>query len=539
MAAFFSSKKKDDWFLDAEQREYLKKTFSQVLQDQVAINIYTDDEKNPYSEFTINFIRDLHRLDEKIQYAVIGLEDERAISAGIKGPLAIDIQPDKYGIRFLGAPAGEEGQAFIQALIMVSTGNSFLSPVSKKMLNRLDEKRMVQVFVNPQCPYCPAQVGNAIKAAVELPGLVRMECVEISQNMELADKYGVSTVPHTVYDEGRLFTLGLVPEETFVSELVTLTPGQTIFTSAESIEKESYDLVIVGAGPAGLTAGIYAARSGLRTIVLEKSVVGGQVALTPVVENYPGFASIPGKQLMEIIEAQAREYVQTSSGEEVLEIRLGREIEISTNKGGYLCRAVVLATGGTWKKLGLSGENRFHGRGVSYCAQCDGYFYKQKPVMVVGGGNTALTDALYLKNIGAEVSIVHRRDEFRGEKHLSDQIQKEGIPVYWSHVVKEILGETNLRGVVLTDLKTGKEKTMDVSGLFVAIGIKPNSDFFDYLGLDKDESGFIRTDRFGRTSIPRIYAAGDITRGLKQIVIAVGQGASAAMIVFEDLKKMS
>ncbi|WP_028573586.1 FAD-dependent oxidoreductase [Desulfonatronovibrio hydrogenovorans] len=538
MSAFFSKKKKDEWVLDQEQQDYLKKLFSQVLVHEVAIRIFTDNQKDPYSQFAVNFVRDLSRLDQKITFEVLDSKDEKAVSAKVRGPLVLDVAPEKYGIRFMGAPSGEEGQSFIQAVIMASTGDSSLAPSSRKILARLKEKRTVQVFVNPQCPYCPAQVVNALKAAVELPGLVSMECIEVGQYPDAAKEYDVGSVPHTVYDQGKLATLGLVAEETFASELVTLTSGQTIFAYPGSPDLEKYDLIIVGAGPAGLTAGIYAARSGLRTVVLEKSVVGGQVALTPVVENYPGFASIPGKGLMEMIEAQAREYFQTRTGEEVLEVRLGRDIEVTTTRGGYLGRAVILATGGTWKKLGVPGEDRFHGRGVSYCAHCDGFFYKDKTVLVVGGGNTALTDALHLSNLGAKVRIVHRRDEFRGEKHLKDQVQNLGIPVDWSHVVKEVLGESTVEQVVLVEEKSGREKVMDVQGVFVAIGINPNADFIDYLGLDRDEDGFISTDQRGRTSIPRVYAAGDVTSGPRQIVTAAGQGAAAAMTAFEDIQKM-
>jgi len=296
------------------------------------------------------------------------------------------------------------------------------------------------------------------------------------------------------------------------------------------------DVVVAGAGPTGLTAAIYAARSGLTAVVLEKSVIGGQVAITPVVENYPGFASVPGKQLMEMIAAQARSYADIHEGEAIDEVKVGRHIEVYTDKAVYVAKALILATGAAWRKLGAPGEDRYFGFGVSYCSTCDGYLYRGKKAVVVGGGNTALTDALHLKNLGVDVTLVHRRTEFRAEKHLQDAIAKAEIPTILGATVAEILGEeTKVTGVRLHDVESGEERQIETDAVFVAIGLNPNTEIAQELGLTLDEHGYIVTDRGKRTSIPRIYAAGDVTGGSQQIVNAVGDGSTAALSAFEDI----
>jgi thioredoxin reductase (NADPH) len=302
----------------------------------------------------------------------------------------------------------------------------------------------------------------------------------------------------------------------------------------KGIEK---DLVIIGAGPAGLTAAIYAERSGLKSIVLEKANIGGQVAITPVVENYPAFSRIAGKTLMDMMAQQAINYTDIHEGEEVVDIKKsGRLFEISTSGSRYTTKAVLITTGAESKKLGVPGEMQFQGRGVSYCAACDGYFFKDgKKVIVVGGGNTAATEALYLKNIGVDVTLVHRRDELRAEQFLRQSLADNRIPIIWNTVVKEIRGDKLVSEVVLENNVDKSTELMKVDGVFIAIGYVPNNDLALKLGVETDEEGYVKTDKAHRTNIEGIYAAGDITGGIKQIVTAVGQGAVAAMAVFEDI----
>ncbi len=304
--------------------------------------------------------------------------------------------------------------------------------------------------------------------------------------------------------------------------------------SAETLLGD-YDVIIIGAGPAGLSAGIYAVRAGLDCVVLEKGVPGGQVLTSPNIENYPGFPEIPGMKLMDAMAEHAKRYVEIREGEEVLRVRGGDKFELFTASGRYTARALILATGSSHRKLDVPGEEGMTGKGVSYCATCDGFFYKGKEVIVVGGGNAALTDALYLMAIGCEVTIVHRRNQLRADKHLQDSVAQHRIPVLWDTVVEEIIEGQEVTAVKLRDLRTGKVITKPANGVFVAVGEIPSSQLAAELGLDMDPGGFITVDRSFRTNIPFVYAAGDVAGGIRQIVAAVHGGAAAALSCFEDL----
>lgn len=292
---------------------------------------------------------------------------------------------------------------------------------------------------------------------------------------------------------------------------------------------------MIGAGPAGLTAAIYAERSGLKTVVLEKAMIGGQVSLTPVVENWPGVKSVPGARLMEMMAEQARQYTDIHENEQVEEIKIGKKIDIITRQRTYEARAVIVAMGADHLKLGVAGEDRFSGRGVSYCATCDGFLYKDWSVIVIGGGNSALTEALYLASVGAHVGLVHRREELRAEKRLQDMFSTTGSTLIQNTAVEEVMGTDRVTAIRLKDLKTGDIRTLPVDAVFVAIGEQPNSGLAKQIGVLVDEKNYIKVDRNMRTNIPRIYAAGDITGGVRQIVTAVGAGAVAAVSAFEDL----
>jgi thioredoxin reductase (NADPH) len=296
-----------------------------------------------------------------------------------------------------------------------------------------------------------------------------------------------------------------------------------------------FDTIIIGAGPAGLAAGIYARRAGLSCTILEKGVPGGQVLTSPVIENYPGFPEIQGMKLMDAMAEHARRYVDIREGEEVLRVKSGERFDVSTTSGRFVARSLILATGSTHRKLGVPGEEGMTGRGVSYCATCDGFFYKKREAVVVGGGNTALTDAIYLHSIECKVTIIHRRDSFRADKHLQESVAERKIPVLFDTVVDEIVGKDEVTSIRLKNLKTGATQDMAVNGVFIAIGEIPSSQIASELGLRMDPGGFVIVDQSFRTSVPFIYAAGDLAGGIRQIVAAVHGGAAAALSCFEDL----
>ncbi len=517
-----------------DSRKILQEEFAQ-LQSPVTIMVFTDDRENkPFNDFCLALISELSEITDKIRPVVETLSGDLAKKHGVTRSPTILLQPDKYDIRFTGAPAGEEVRTLMISILMASTGNTVLSDASRKRLGDLNEKRAIKVFVSPTCPYCPQQAAQAVSAAIEKPGLVAAEMIEIFENKDIAAQFNVVSVPQTFIND-QLVAPGLQPEEVFVEEVISAAPVEVRAAQVhEGIEK---DLVIIGAGPAGLTAAIYAERSGLRAVVLEKANVGGQVALTPVVENYPGFTRIAGKTLMDMIAQQAINYTDINQGEEVIDIRkTGDLFEVSTSRTRYTAKAVLITTGAESKKLGVPGEKQFQGKGVSYCAACDGYFFKDgKKVIVVGGGNTAATEALYLKNIGVSVTLIHRRDQLRAEQYLRQSLTDNKIPIIWNTAVKEIKGEKLVSEVVLENTIDASVRSMKIDGVFVAIGYVPNNVLAKKLGVETDEEGYIKVDKSHRTNIGGIYAAGDITGGIKQIVTAVGQGAVAAMSIFEDI----
>jgi thioredoxin reductase (NADPH) len=527
---------KKDVLLPPEARKILKQDFNQ-LENPVSVVVFTDEgnkENRPFGEFAVKFLRELSEITEKIRPVFEKVSGETAKKYGISRAPVILIEPEKYGIRLIGAPGGEEAQTLIIALIMASTGRTILSEEAKERLNELKEKRNIKVFVSPTCPYCPHQAATAIAAAIEKPGLVEAEIIEIYENRDLATHFNAFSVPQTFIDD-QLVGLGLQPQEVVIEELLTAAPVRP--KAAEYGEKVEKDLVIMGAGPAGLTAAIYAERSGLKSVVIEKANIGGQVSITPVVENYPGFTRIAGKTLMDMMAQQAITYTDIHEGEEVLDVRPSGDIfEVVTDRTRYIAKAVLIATGAESKKLGIPGEREFFGRGVSYCASCDGYFFKDnKKVIVVGGGNTAATEALYLKNIGVDVTIVHRRDALRCEQVLRRSIEDNRIPIMWNTIVKEILGGRLVTSVALENGSDGSTRTLPIDGVFIAIGYVPNNGTAINLGVEVDEEGYVKVDERYRTNIKGVYAAGDITGGFKQIVTAVGQGAVAANTIFEDI----
>ncbi|MBR4170092.1 MAG: thioredoxin-disulfide reductase [Kiritimatiellae bacterium] len=292
-------------------------------------------------------------------------------------------------------------------------------------------------------------------------------------------------------------------------------------------------LVIVGSGPAGLTAAIYAARANLHPLVLEGMAPGGQLTQTPEIENFPGFESpIPGRTLVETMRKQAERLGVRFLADEVLSCDFSskpKQLTLMLSGETLESEAVILATGASARWLGLPSERRLKGRGVSSCATCDGAFFKGKRVAVIGGGDTALTDALYLATLASEVTVIHRRDAFRASAALADRVLgNPSIKVIWDSVPEEFLGEKRVEGIRIRNVKTNEMRDLPLEGIFVAIGHTPNTAAFKGQ-VEIDEQGYIVTDRT-RTSVPGVFAAGDVQdRVYKQAVVAAGSGCMAAL----------
>ncbi|QTA78977.1 Thioredoxin reductase [Desulfonema limicola] len=294
-----------------------------------------------------------------------------------------------------------------------------------------------------------------------------------------------------------------------------------------------YDLVIIGGGPAGLTAGLYSARARLNTILIEQAITGGQVMITDWVENYPGFPKgITGMELVRNMTEQAQEFGLKIEYDQVLSIdNISAPVKtLVLNNKTITAKAVIIATGASPRRLGIPGEAMFFGKGISSCATCDGPLYKDKVVVAVGGGDTAVQESVFLTKFAKKVYLVHRRDELRAAKILQERaLANEKIEILWDTVVTGVSGLTHVETVNLKNLKTGEAKTLGTDGLFVWIGILPNADFLDD-SIKKDEFGFIITDAGMAASIPGIFAAGDIRKTpLRQIATAVGDAAIAAV----------
>lgn len=303
-----------------------------------------------------------------------------------------------------------------------------------------------------------------------------------------------------------------------------------------------YDVTIIGGGPAGLAAGIYASRAALKTVLLEKGMPGGLAASTEMIENYPGFAGgIGGPELMMQMDAQARGFgleIQSANAESIIES--DGYFMVTTDDGAIRTKTIILATGAQSRKLGIPGEAQFHGRGVSYCATCDGAFFKDREVAVVGGGDAAVEEALYLTKFASRVHIIHRRDELRATKILQQRAKaNERIVFHWSSTVEEISGEQTVKEIILKDVVTGQTKTLPVNGVFAYIGTRPVSEMVSGL-IQLDQKGYIITDDEMRTSKPGIFAAGDIRQKLlRQVVTAVADGAIAAVAAEKYLEQES
>ena len=298
-----------------------------------------------------------------------------------------------------------------------------------------------------------------------------------------------------------------------------------------------YEVVIIGGGPAGLTAGLYASRAGLRSLLLEKGIPGGQIVNARQVENYPGFSEgISGAELGQFMHRQAAKYGLETVPIEATRVSTGHLYEVSTPQGNIQTESIIIATGSEYRKLGVNGEKRLSGRGVSYCATCDGFFFRDRQVAVVGGGDTAITDALELSQHANKVYVIHRRDQLRATKALQERVSSQPkIELVWDTVVAEIVGDNMLTNLNLRNVKTGQSSNLEVDGLFVAVGLKPNSHIFSHL-VTVDEAGFIMTDELMRTSTPGIFAAGDIRHNsFRQAITAAGDGAAAASSAFTYL----
>ncbi len=308
----------------------------------------------------------------------------------------------------------------------------------------------------------------------------------------------------------------------------------------KGVPNKLYDVVIIGSGPAGLTAAIYCSRAGFSTLMVAGYSWGGQLMTTTKVENYPGFPDgIDGPELMSKLREQAARFGVEFIDADATDLDLGsRPFKVFIGKENYLGRVLIIATGAKYRELGLESERRLLGRGVSYCAVCDGYFFKDMDVAVVGGGDSAVTDAIYLSNIAKKVYLIHRRDKLKADKVLQDKLMKlPNVEILYNYVVVDILGEDKVEAIKLKSVGGGHEKTLSVDGVFIAIGHIPSTDLVKGK-LELTEHGYIKVSNGTKTSVEGVFAAGDVMDPrYQQMVTAAAFGAMAALDAEEYLRK--
>jgi thioredoxin reductase (NADPH) len=527
----------------------LEKNDQQALSDQLQRQVMAVLEKMPYDIPLLLFsdprknevfiqaarqvIRTFRDVSPKISLREYGLTHKLAKKYGVDRTPMLLFDPDRYPLRWLGVPIGEEGRTFLELLLIMGFRDPGLGRETRKILERIQEPRAMRLFISPTCPYCPQQAVNAIKAVVARPDLFSLEIIDIQINPDLGDRYNAFGVPLTLAN-GVQIAQGAQPEELFAFSLEKMSE-QTIYIPDNDAPLVETELAIVGGGPAGLTAGIYAARSGLKTVIIEKGALGGQIATTPVVENYPSFTQVGGRALVDLMVSHALQYLPIFQGEEVMDIRPGEPLELLTPRRKIQARAVLLATGAVYRHLGVPGEQRLAGRGVSYCSTCDGPLFKGKKVIMVGGGDSAVTEALHLHHLGIEVTLVHRKDTLRAQEHLIKSLRESEVPVLWNTEIREIKGTARVQEAVLYNNRTRELTSRPVDGVFIAVGYEPATALAQKIGTELTPDGYIKHDARHRTNIPGVYSAGDVEGGFKQIVIAAGQGSEAALAIYEDL----
>ena len=406
-----------------------------------------------------------------------------------------------------------------------------------KLREMIEQKQTFLIdFWAPWCPHC-RQIGPAYEqVAGQREGVLNVVKLDMDEDEALWEELKVELIPTLrLYVDGEPVASTVAPESKAAIDdfLAGILPEQK-----KEEEAHVYDMIVIGGGPGGYTAALYASRAGLNTLVIEKLGAGGQMALTHQIDNYPGFADgVDGFELAQQMQRQAERFGAQTRNAEVRSVDLTANPKaIETSEGTFRARTVVLATGANPRELGVAEEKDMIGRGVAYCAACDGMFYKGKTVAVVGGGNSAAADALLLSRIAKKVIIIHRRDTLRATKIYHEPLMKaENVEFRWNSVVTELVHEDKLSGLRLKDVQTGEVSEIAVDGVFISVGRKPATELVAGQ-IELDRSGYIIAGETTETNIPGVYAVGDVrTKLLRQVVTAVADGATAVHVAEEWL----
>lgn len=410
--------------------------------------------------------------------------------------------------------------------------------INHEQFNQLmsSDKPVLVDFWAPWCVYCRKISDAYDRIAEQYEGRIEVVKVNIDDNQALAEQEQIEIIPTLVlYQNGEALGSIVAPESKAMIEAFI---GENIKEEKEEKPQHVYDMVIVGGGPGGYTAALYAARAGLDALVVEKLSAGGQMALTHQIDNYPGFEDgVDGFELSEKMQRQAHRFGAKTEYAEVVKLDLAAEPKaVHTSEGVIYGKTIVYAAGAGPRKLGVPKEDELTGRGVAYCAACDGMFYKGKTVVVVGGGNSAAADALLLSRVAKKVIVVHRRDALRATKVYHEPLEKaENVEFRWNSVVEELLHGDRLTGLRLRNVVSGEVSELACDGVFISVGRKPATALIEGQ-LTLDPSGYIAADETTRTNIPGVFAVGDVrVKQLRQVVTAVADGAVAVHMAEEYL----
>ncbi|MGQ9551081.1 MAG: protein disulfide oxidoreductase [Candidatus Bathycorpusculaceae bacterium] len=537
--------------IDEETAAKLKSVLAD-LASPVRLLLFTQKNACPTCKQQNEILEELVSLTNRLElevYDFILNSDEVGNYRIDKIPATVVVGERDYGIRFYGLTAGYEFTSLVEAIFMVSTGQSGLDPQLESLVRSIKEPVHIQVMVTLTCPYCPRMVHTAHQFAMANEN-IRADMVEASEFPQLAQRYNVTGVPKTIINEVHSFEGALPAEAAYLEVLAAVNPEEyrrlkeavremTGVSKARRAEEEhEYEVIIVGGGPAAMSAAIYAVRKGLNVALIAKKL-GGQINYTASVENYLGLPEIGGSDMAELFRSHLEKYpIAEALGINVVKVQKDEDGFIVTTEDNrrFKAKSLIYCAGKEYRRLGVPGEEHFIGRGIGFCATCDAPLFRGKQVAVVGGGNSAFTAARDLLSFASRVYLIHRRDEFRADEALVQEVRKSPkVSFHTSMIVKSFLGEDRLTGVRLESVD-GKERfDLKVDGVFLEIGLTPNSDPLKGL-VELNEWGEVPTNRDQSTKTEGLFAAGDVTDFKeKQISIAVGQGAAAALAAHKYL----
>lgn len=493
-------------------------------------------------------------LSDKFVLEIHHLEEDKELAARYKVdkvPATLIIGKRDNGIRFYGITLGYEFPSLLSAIMMASTGRSGLPPEMEEMVKRIDKDVHIQVMVTLTCPYCPKMVHLAHQFAF-LNGRITADMVESSEFPQAVQRYDVYGVPKTIINETRTFE-GAVSAATLYLEILKAVDPEAYRQIDESIRESEgtrkatkvdpshvYEVLIVGAGPAAMSSALYAARKGL-DVAMIAAKIGGQMTYTGSVENYLGFPSVSGDDLAELFRDHMERYpISEAFGSVVVDVRKeGDSFAVRTEDGRrFTGSAVIFCAGKEYRKLGVPNEERFLGKGIGFCANCDAPLYHDKRVAVVGGGNSAFTSARDLIRFASEVHLVHRSTDFTADELLRKQVLgSKKVVLHTPMTVDSFLGKEKLTGIRLSSPEGKQETDLLVEGVFLEIGLSPNSASIRGL-VEMNDIGEVVAGKDQSTMTPGLFVAGDVTDiEEKQISVSVGQGAVAAIAAHEYLFK--